>query len=1395
MILRFAPLSFAVALLAQVGSLAAQTAPAAPSWLVGWEVSGSRATLQWDDPSDTTITKYQWRYRGTGQFNSWTDLSGSDDETTTFTTGRLSGGRRWFQVRACAGTTCGGGSQTSIDMGFHQVTDVSITSTPTGDTYTVGDTISVAVTWATQLSGSGIELTISIGGNGRKVIGSSHQNSGGRGTVTFHYPVVAQDVDADGISIGPVPLLGGTLLIGVGGNPFVASNVGRHTIRNSAGHKVDGGLTAPAAPTDLAAAASDGEVTLSWTDPQLSSLGAYEVRYAPATQNYPASWTTVPGDGTTTEYTATSLTNETEYKFQLRAVNGVGGGAAAEVRATPTTFPTVTDVRIASTPVSGDGDTYGGGEVVLVDVEFTDTVTVTGTPRLALTVGSAERQAQMLSASDNTIRFRYVVVAADVDADGIGIAADALDTNGATIASTEGYAARLGLGSHAFTANASHKVYGRVATAPAVSAVSITSTPVSGGNTYGGGERIEVAVTYHESVPITVSGSPRLAFRLDSGPVRATLRRTEGQTLHFGYVVQTGDLDADGITIPAQGLELNGGTIRSLAGANASLNLGRHAILIDGNHRVVGSNATQPTVTSVSITSTPASGDTYGAGEAIRAEVTFSLDVAVTGSPQLSLTISSRLVTASYQGASDNTLTFRYLVQSADRDTDGVSVSALALNSGTIRSLVNANASLSLGSHAITNDSDHKVDGRTATVPRVNAMAISSAPASGDSYGGGETIAVQVGFTTPVTVTGTPRLALAVGSRTRYAAYSSGSGASALTFQYAAAALDVDPDGISVGASALELDGGTIRSEAAANAALGLNGYAISNADGHKVDGRSTMPVVNAVSVTSSPTRGDTYEAGETISVQVGYALTVSVEGTPQLALGIGSDTVQASFATGSGTTALTFSYAVKAEDLDANGIDVGADALTLNGGRIRSASGANAALSLGSHAITAAASHKVNGGITVPAVTQVAITSDAGSDSTYAGGDVISVQVSFQLPVTVTGVPQLALEIGSDTAQADYASGSGTTTLTFEYEVGAQLDADGISIAASALALNSGTIRSGGGTNASLTLGTHALGNQASHKVDGRTTVPQLVGVTISSDPGRDSTYAADDRIEVQVTFQMAVTVTGTPRLALEIGSDTVQANFASGSGTKTLTFRYTVLSTNADTDGISIGAGALTLNAGTIRSSTATNANLALGSHALGNQAAHRVDGARVAAAPSGLTATPAGAGQAELRWDNPDNSAITGYEFRRRSTGFRASAWSQWSDVPSSTASTTAHTVRSLPFGDNEFEVRAVVGMSMGPASRAKAYMAAFHVKGVGIPSRPANGSTYRTGDTIVVSVKFTAFQPEVEADFLGGSADLTLEYRRPRTYGQPSQYRQYKRYKLGLAGIQLRGDGKR
>ena len=123
--------------------------------------------------------------------------------------------------------------------------------------------------------------------------------------------------------------------------------------------------------------------------------------------------------------------------------------------------------------------------------------------------------------------------------------------------------------------------------------------------------------------------------------------------------------------------------------------------------------------------------------------------------------------------------------------------------------------------------------------------------------------------------------------------------------------------------------------------------------------------------------------------------------------------------------------------------------------------------------------------------------------------------------------------------------------------------------------------------------------------------TVPTVSGVAITSDPGGDLTYQGGDPIEFTATFDESVTVTGTPRLPFTLGSATRNADHVSGSGSQKQLFRYTVTSTESDTDGIAVAANALTLNGGTIRSSASVDADL---SHtALTADANHKVAGSR--------------------------------------------------------------------------------------------------------------------------------------------------------------------------------------
>ncbi|WP_346308845.1 DUF4347 domain-containing protein, partial [Limnohabitans sp.] len=193
----------------------------------------------------------------------------------------------------------------------------------------------------------------------------------------------------------------------------------------------------------------------------------------------------------------------------------------------------------------------------------------------------------------------------------------------------------------------------------------------------------------------------------------------------------------------------------------------------------------------------------------------------------------------------------------------------------------------------------------------------------------------------------------------------------------------------------------------------------------------------------------------------------------------------------------------------------------------------------------------------TGPTVTGVTASTANG---TYKVGDTVSLQANFSQVVNVTGTPQLTLETGSTDRTINYVSGSGTSSLTFNYTVQAgDTTADLDYISTAALTLNGGTIKDGSNNNATLTLASpgaaNSLGANKAIVIDG--VVPTVSGVTSSTANGA---YKVGDTISVQVNFSEAVTVTGTPQLTLETGTTDRTINYASGSGTSSLTFTYTV-------------------------------------------------------------------------------------------------------------------------------------------------------------------------------------------------------------------------------------------
>ena len=119
----------------------------------------------------------------------------------------------------------------------------------------------------------------------------------------------------------------------------------------------------------------------------------------------------------------------------------------------------------------------------------------------------------------------------------------------------------------------------------------------------------------------------------------------------------------------------------------------------------------------------------------------------------------------------------------------------------------------------------------------------------------------------------------------------------------------------------------------------------------------------------------------------------------------------------------------------------------------------------------------------TVPTIESVAVTSDPGEDGGYAIGDEIQVGLTFSEAVTVTGAPQLNLDVGGRTRTAEYSGGTTTPQLLFTYTVlSGDEDTDGIAVVANSLALNGGAIRAGS-ANAALT---HGGLQSDDHRVDG---------------------------------------------------------------------------------------------------------------------------------------------------------------------------------------------------------------------------------------------------------------------------------------------------------------------
>lgn len=123
-----------------------------------------------------------------------------------------------------------------------------------------------------------------------------------------------------------------------------------------------------------------------------------------------------------------------------------------------------------------------------------------------------------------------------------------------------------------------------------------------------------------------------------------------------------------------------------------------------------------PVITGIRIISTPERGTTYGRGEIIKIEVTFDMQVVVTGKPILAFEMDSNPLweVAIYKsGSGTEKLVFEYCVARRDRDRNGISVEPnqiIQFRRSAIKAVSN-DADANLDHAGLSDDSNHKVNG------------------------------------------------------------------------------------------------------------------------------------------------------------------------------------------------------------------------------------------------------------------------------------------------------------------------------------------------------------------------------------------------------------------------------------------------------------------------------------------------------------------------------------------------------------------------------------------------------------------------------------------------------------------------------------------------------------
>ena len=423
----------------------------------------------------------------------------------------------------------------------------------------------------------------------------------------------------------------------------------------------------------------------------------------------------------------------------------------------------------------------------------------------------------------------------------------------------------------------------------------------------------------------------------------------------------------------------------------------------------------------------------------------------------------------------------------------------------------------------------------------------------------------------------------------------------------------------------------------------------------------------------------------------------------------------------------------------------------------------------------------------TAPALLSVTVTSTPRKTTdTYGAREHIEFSMTFDAPVTVTGDPTLAFDLGGPSTATWYA-GSGTTTLRFSHAVtggsSGDEDTNGISWAENAIALNGGTIA--GTDNAVAAVLTHvAQSNLAAHKVDGRTTAvtPATVTVAVTSTPtSLADTYGFGETIVITVTVSEAVEVVGDPVFRFSLTNSGGAANDVPAtydrtrSSATTMAFAYTVQAGDMDSNGIWIGDHSRTfmLDVNDRIRTASQKIDIDRSHPEKSTHAGHKVNGSlgapTVPPDPTAPTLVSATATTLTIEWTHPGDG---GSPLTRNFIEYRVEGTTDWTNwYRGETPTPVTRTVITNLEAATAYDVRVHATNAIGNSQWTQSATAFSTLAGTAATGAPAITGTAAVGQPLAVdltgiedadgltNVSYSYQWVRVDADGMSNPADIT------------------------------------